>query len=280
MVQEFRRVLLGLPLRAETSGNSPALAYATTLCVSFKSHLTVNAIISPAWASIGFSVDSADVIAASNKGLEDDALTMLRAAETFITEAGVHCTIDEPHTRYVRDLADRMKNLARINDLTIIDADTRMSGDVRFTIEEVLFDGSCPVIVVPTSGGKAVPEHIAIAWDGSARAARAIKEALPFLKAAKNVSVVTIAGDKDLSGQTTPTDLQHYLASHSVNAQPVNLATVDNDPMNTLRSYLSSSQADMLVMGAFVHSRFRQVVFGSFTRAFLDDTPLPVFMAY
>ena len=164
--------------------------------------------------------------------------------------------------------------------MTVLDA-AEAGSQGRAAIEDALFDSGRPVLVVPPHGGKPAPRCIAIAWDGSARAARAVSDALMFLRAADLVVVVTISGEKDLSSMAPGADLDIYLARHGVKDPKLATLTAKYaDVAARLRLFVAEEDIDMIVMGAFVHSRFREAVLGGVTRSMLEDAPVPLFLAH
>lgn len=145
----------------------------------------------------------------------------------------------------------------------------------------MLFDSGRPVIVVPRKGGKIPPRRIAIAWDGSARAARATSDAMPFQAGADAVIAVTVTGEKDLSRMAPGADVAMYLAKHGVvDCKLATLAAAQGDVAARLRLFVLEENIDMIVMGAFVHTRFREALLGGVTRSLLDDATVPLFLAH
>lgn len=171
--------------------------------------------------------------------------------------------------------------LARVNDVTILDAAGAGDNVQAAAIEDVLFDSGRPILVIPQTGGEAAPRRIAIAWDGSARSARAVADALPFLQQAEAVFVLTVTGEKDLSRMAPGADLSTHLVQHGVyEPRMETLSAIEGDVAARLRKFARDESIDMLVMGAFVHSRFRQAILGGVTRSLLDEVPVPLFMAH
>jgi nucleotide-binding universal stress UspA family protein len=167
-----------------------------------------------------------------------------------------------------------------VHDVTVLDA-ASAGTQGREAMEDALFDSGRPVLVVPKHGGSPRPRRIAIAWDGSARAARAASDALMFLKSAELVVAVTVSGEKDLSRMAPGADLASWLAGHAVpQCKLATLAARRADVAARLRLFVAEEEIDMIVMGAFVHSRFRQAVLGGVTHSLLDDTPVPLFMSH
>ncbi|MFV0280387.1 MAG: universal stress protein, partial [Rhodoblastus sp.] len=146
-------------------------------------------------------------------------------------------------------------------------------------IEAMLFDSGRPAVVVPGQWTKgAAARRIVVAWDGGARAARAIGDAMPLIAQAEQVEVVCVIenGAENLEGS----DIARHLARSCAQLKLVDLPMTHDDAGRTLRDYLSSARADLLVMGAFAHSRLFQFTLGGVTSAMLEEASLPVFYSY
>jgi nucleotide-binding universal stress UspA family protein len=189
-----------------------------------------------------------------------------------VTAEGAHSIWERKDGRFLQ--------LARVNDVTVLDAAHQHSGVARTVIEDALFETGRPVLVVPRAKVSLLPRHIAIAWDGSARASRAVKDAMPFLTAAQRVSVITVTGEKDLSRMAPGADLATYLFRHGIDCRLETLATVHGDVGRALRGFVANEGAELLVMGAFVHARLRQAILGGVTRSLLDECPVPLMLAH
>ncbi len=177
---------------------------------------------------------------------------------------------------------DQFSSLVRHFDVTIVqqpNPDTL--GDEEVLIEAALFRSGRPVLVVPYTHKTAYRcDRVVVAWDGSAPSARAIASALPILISAPFVEVVTVTekskhADVDLPGF----NITRHLARHGINAELRKLPSV-GDVTNTLLSHLADSGADLLVMGAYGHSRLREFILGGATKGILSAMTAPVLMAH
>jgi nucleotide-binding universal stress UspA family protein len=168
---------------------------------------------------------------------------------------------------------------ARTYDLTVIP----VYGHVQSAhfAEGVVFETGRPVLLLPEVQTREPKfDRIAVAWDGSRVAARALADAMPLLRQASSVSLVQITGEKDLSRTASLADLLRHLRLHGINAETVEKAIEDGDAGRTLQSHCLRDGRDLLVTGAFGHSRAREFVLGGVTRSILDDTKLPVLMSH
>lgn len=137
-----------------------------------------------------------------------------------------------------------------------------------------------PVLVVPYAGSfPAVGDNVIIAWDGSRQATRAVNDAMAIVAAAQNVDVLSInPGDKDI-GEAARAAIVLHLARHGVNATAKQITTVDMDAANMLLSRAADGSADLIVMGAYGHARWREIALGGFTRHMLAHMTVPVLMS-
>ena len=211
--------------------------------------------------------------------LENLTLSAMRSATEAISRAGIAFAAEHTGSPFESRTA-RFLQLARVHDITVLDAADHSETTERMVIEDVLFDSGRPMVLVPPQGGQPCPRRIVIAWDGSARSARAVKDALPFLVGAEAVIAVTVTDEKDLSHKATGAELVAYLERHRVECKLATLAAQQQDVAERLRLFAAEEEIDMIVMGAFVHSRFRQAILGGVTRSLLDQPPVQLFLSH
>ena len=147
----------------------------------------------------------------------------------------------------------------RLSDVIVLAKASDGSG-LTASIESALFDTGRPVLLAPTEAGIEFGHRVAVAWDGSREAARAVAAALPFLGKAQEAVVLTV-GDADAK----PVDLQGYLAQHGIAADCRNVALGAGGVGGSLLETAKSARCDLLVMGAYGHSRLRELVLGGAT---------------
>jgi nucleotide-binding universal stress UspA family protein len=198
-------------------------------------------------------------------------------SDTEALEPGLSASWDEYEARSVYDLSDR----ARLRDLTMMarpsDVDRR---DVYGLMEAILFGSGRPLMVLGSKTKlKRVPSSIVLAWNGSREASRAMAAAHPLLAAAKSVSVVTVgeAPDGDLSAGHAAA----YLRLHGISARArhVERGTFERAE-DAMMDLVEAETPDLVVLGAYSHSRLQQMVLGGFTRHLLHDAPCPVLLAH
>jgi nucleotide-binding universal stress UspA family protein len=153
--------------------------------------------------------------------------------------------------------------------------------------DQLLFEVGRPALLVPSGWrGNTLGENVTIAFDGSREAARAVTGGLPLFSGAGRVEVLRIDGQ--INGETEKETkksgpnawLCDNLKRHGVPAVPVDLESGDASIAETIRRHMRAQDADCLVMGAYGHSRMREIVFGGATRDMLRVMPVPVLMSH
>ena len=173
---------------------------------------------------------------------------------------------------------------ARHADLLVLgqhDPDDQASYIARDFIEDLLMSAGRPAIVLPHSGRIAsFGENVLVAWDGSQDAARALADALPILKRARFVTVATV--EKHPASDTPAGfDVAGYLERHGVRAGFTSIPRAGGIGTGaTLLNHSSDIHADLLVAGAYGHTRTRERVLGGVTRTLLETMTVPVLMSH
>lgn len=170
---------------------------------------------------------------------------------------------------------------ARYADLTLIGQHTPPGsafGEDSFADELVLESGR-PVMVIPQIGvGRPIGEHIVVAWNASREAARAVGDSMPLLESSRQVDVMSVR-PKDM-GDLPGADIALHLARHGIKAQAKRSVANDIDTGDVLLNYVADSGADLVVMGAYGHSRLRELILGGVTRHILDHMTVPVMLSH
>jgi nucleotide-binding universal stress UspA family protein len=173
-------------------------------------------------------------------------------------------------------------SLARRFDLSIVgQAEPDQAALDGLIVEAALFDSGRPMLVVPYIQRDGLRlDRILLCWDGSRSAARAAGDALPFLRRAKVVEVVTVASEPAKSDEMPGADIAQHLTRHGVTVELKRIVTAENDVASTVLSHAADSSADFLVMGGYGHSRLREFILGGVTREILASMTVPVLMSH
>lgn len=167
----------------------------------------------------------------------------------------------------------------RQGDLVIMPRPNGMLSYDQSIVEGMIFGTGRPVLIVPVEWKRAAAYgRIVVAWDGGQRAARAVGDALPLLVRAEEVEIVCIGpeGDKSAAGA----DFAQHLSRHCRNVKLTELPLTFNDAGRTLCDHVHTVTPDLLVMGAYAHSRLVQFVLGGVTDTMLRDAPVPVLYSH
>lgn len=149
--------------------------------------------------------------------------------------------------------------------------------------ERIVMESGRPVLVVPKVGRfKSIGKRVTIAWNSRREAARAVFDALPLLETADKVRVVWInpQKEKEAAGDLPSAEIAATLARHGVKCEAATATGADISVGDVLLSGLSDDSSDLLVMGAWGHSRMRELVFGGATRKIFEHMTVPVLMSH
>lgn len=174
-------------------------------------------------------------------------------------------------------LADQM----RVSDLGIVSFGPGADVGQRFVVSAGIFSSGRPLLLVP-SGQRAAtrPSRIVLGWDASPAAVRAIHGALPFIRQADTVTVVSVTDDKAFRQGQSGVELTHLLARHGAHAAFRPVQRGRGGVARTILDVAREVRADMIVMGAVRHAPLHNLVFGSATTDLLEQGPtLPTLLA-
>ena len=172
---------------------------------------------------------------------------------------------------------DVVSQEARLADLTIVphpEADDDASSSDA--LHAVLFDSGRPVLISPRVAAASVGRRVCVGWNGTAESAAAVAAVLPWLQRAEAVRVLTADEYQRRGPGGAP--LGDYLALHGVRAELATFRPIDREVGAGLLAAAGEFGADLLAMGAYSHSRLRQLILGGVTRHVLQNAALPVLM--
>jgi nucleotide-binding universal stress UspA family protein len=182
------------------------------------------------------------------------------------------------------DVARHVAARARFNDLAIL---PRPYGkgrgvDMEAATEAVLFEAGVPVFTAPPGSDPALtPKRVVVGWNESPEALSAVRAALPILRAADKVHLAVIDPPTHGPNRSDPGGpLSQYLARHDVKVEIDVLSRTLPRVSEVLQRHTVDVGGELLVMGAYGHSRFREAIFGGATRDLLEGATVPLFLAH
>ncbi|MCI5109110.1 MAG: universal stress protein [Marivita sp.] len=260
------------------------LAQAISMAGALDAHLDVLCIgVDRTQTGYYYAGMNAAVLQETLHQAREDASELATAAKAQMDTSGLRWGVTEAVCQ-LADVARFVASHARFADLAIV---PRPYGEDRGielepVVEGALFEGQSPVIVLPDTGPELKqPQKVAIGWNESAEALRAVRSALPFLSAAQSVHIVVIDPPKHGPTRSDPGgQLSQFLARHGVKVEIDVLSKTMPRVSDVMRRHVTDISADMVVMGAYGHSRFREAILGGATRNMLETCEVPVFMAH
>jgi nucleotide-binding universal stress UspA family protein len=277
----YKSILVHLDLSESTK---PRLAFALRLAKQFDAHLTgLLTIFRPEPGSFYVLAGAATYLAELDAMRTErrDALERLFKNEVAREKVAAAWKFSEGYAN------DIVPSEARLADLTVVgqrnpaDADSFVAEQF---VENLMLSTGRPVLIVPYAGEfPTVGTNVLVAWDGSREATRALHDALPFLARAKETTLLTInALDGEPPSSRIPgSDIAAIIARHGANVVAEQIDGVHNVSIgDMLLSRASDIGADLIVMGGYGHSRWRELVLGGATRSILKTMTVPVLMSH
>lgn len=251
-------------------------------------HLDILALgIDHTQAGYSYIGAGAVLMAATIDRAEDDA----RAAEAAAKKAVGELAFDvrwsiETVAAQIGSVVDVVANAARFADLVVLPLPYGEGRglDSEAVIEASMFEGHAPVLVLPDGALPetiAAPKRVVLAWNQSDEALAAAKAALPLLTGADLVNVTVVDPPAHGPERSDPGGmLSQWLVRHGAKAEVSVLSLNMPKISDVLCRHAEDIDADLIVMGAYGHSRLREAVLGGATRAMLQKSPVPVLMAH
>jgi nucleotide-binding universal stress UspA family protein len=259
------------------------LALATRLSAEMNAHLAVLIARVAAAAPVGeYAVMASDVWVKEREREIAEVDGRVSAVKELLREQGI---AGEAFGAYweMAWLGEAVAHRARHADLTVFGPDLLAQKTIREPlINGALFESGRPALIVPDDKGATLkPSRVSVAWDGRTEAARAIRDALPVLAGAEDVRLVLVDPEETTFGHGPEPGVQMaaYIARHDVRVTIDRLPSMGKSTAEVLSRHARDIGAEMLVMGAYGHSRLRERLFGGTTYAMLKAPPVTLFMA-
>ena len=226
-------------------------------------------------------LDIQGMVAAERQKSVTNAQALMGVFESMATKHGI------AHDQIVgscptSQLAAIVTEHARMHDITMVPIGAQADLQ-QYVAECVIFGSGRPTIVfpeVPKSGNSLSLDIVGVAWDFSRPAARAVADALPILQRAKTVRVVTITQEKTIDTRRSSAELATHLARHGVEVVLEVEEAAGRTIGQALEGYATARDLDLLVMGAYGHSRMRDFILGGATKTIVANPPLPVLLSH
>jgi nucleotide-binding universal stress UspA family protein len=274
-----------LAIVSDAEADAPAIALAEAVASQFDAHLTCAfltalpdeplayepTVVAGVWAELlGRARAQAEE---AKRRVADKLKTLSRPCDLNSAEA------------LSRDLGRVAAVHARYADVAVLTRPTEQSlGDGRAEIiEGVLFHSGRPALIAPPNwSGSSIGKRVVIAWDASREATRALSEAQPFLDRAEEAIVLTIDAKPKMFGHGDQPGLNiaAHLSRRGLKTTVRNADSLGKATAQTMLEQAAGLGADLLVMGAYTHSRLREMVFGGATRDLLRAASVPILMAH
>ena len=217
---------------------------------------------------------------------DEDVAELRRMFEAFMQDHGIppsDTTTERPAFGWLASTPEDdsfVGSYGRAFDVTVMN---RLGGNStslhQRAIETALFESGRPVLLAPPEAPKQIATNIMIHWNGSTEQARANAFAMPLLRLAERVTVLTVVDGQEVAGPAAA-DIIRQLQHNGIPAKPVRVKLGDRRTGEAVLDAARAEGCDLLVKGAFTRNRLRQMIFGGATSHIMEYTDLPVLMAH
>jgi nucleotide-binding universal stress UspA family protein len=257
---------------------------AIEFCRSADAHLSLLVLSMAAPPPIGAY---GEIVSASwQEEREDDISALANATETakeMLAVSGISYDALDVYTEFAWADEDVARS-ALYADLTLVGQEAAMDVDLKKRIlDGALFQSPTPVLFNPTGKPATLaPKSVLVAWDSGIEAGRSVHSALPILRMAEEVHVTLIdpTASEDRNGEEPGAEIAAYLARHGAKVSVEVLSSGGKTIAQVLNQHADDVVADLIVMGAYSHSRLRERIFGGVTRDMLDSVKRPIFLTH
>ena len=180
-------------------------------------------------------------------------------------------------------LSDELENqkylgdLSRVYNVVIISRPYQeLQSASLSSIQTILFDGGRPVMLIPMNKQIDIGKEVVISWNCTTESSRAVFAALPILKKANNVTILTV--EKVITEGPSGEQVSELLASHGIDAKPVTISGDEKKIGDSILDFSKSVDADLIVKGAYTQSRLREIIFGGATRHLMLHSEIPIYL--
>lgn len=235
----------------------------------------------PVRPKVVISPDIENAEAAAAERSVSDARGLLKAFEVAASRFSVRS--EQRISRLTpEDVLANFAAAARLVDMSMIPVKSHDSRSEKL-VERLIFESGLPILMCPEEIAGDLPiafDRVAIAWDHTAPAARAVADALPLLEDAADVRIITATDEKTKAEMESGAALVRHLAEHEVNATFESIKIDGSSVGKVFEAYVKKNAIDLLVMGAYRHSWLNQTVWGGATKTVIGQPPCWVMMSH
>lgn len=262
----------------------PTLEHAIALATRLDAHVDTLCLgVDRSQTGYYYAGASAAVLQETISRAQNEAEAIEAAARAVFGPSEIRWSA-ESGVAQLADLARHVAARARFSDLVVLPQPygKDRGAELEPVVEAALFEGGVPVLVLPNDvAPNPAPKRILLGWNESSEALAAARAALPFLTQADAVHVVVIDPPTHGPSRSDPGGmLSQYLSRHGVRCEIDVLSKTLPRISDVISRHAADIEADMIVMGAYGHSRFREAILGGATRYMLEQAKLPVLMAH
>ncbi len=273
-----------LTVISDAEGALAPLNQTSTLASWFEAHIDALCLgVDRTQASYDYGMANSMLMQKSLQTAREEAAALQSFTEAHFARDDVPFSVSHAVSP-LGEIARSVSRHGRFCDLMVLGKPygKNASIEAEAIVEAGLFESAAPVFVVPHDDTlRGMPKSIVVGWNESAEALSAVRKALPFLKAAEIVHVAVIDPPRHSPNRSDPGgQLCQMLARHGVNCDVNVLCKSMPRTSDVLLRHMDDTASDLLVMGAYGHSRFREAILGGATRHILETTTKPVLMAH
>jgi nucleotide-binding universal stress UspA family protein len=276
----FRNILVHIPSERPVR---PVVDVAVALTSARRSHLDAVAIGYESMGAAGMIVEGGGAAVAAVIGAEQERAQERADAAIAVFETEARLAKIAYGTRTLAavpaEAGQTIAALSRLYDMTVVlqPESARASYDNEIP-QHILFNSGGPMLMVPyIHKGPLDAHHVGIAWDGSRLAARAVRDAIPFLIGAHAVTVITI---NEEASEASSDQLAAHLGRRGIAARVQRLTADRGNIQSAILSIAAENNMGLLVMGGYGHSRLQERILGGVTRSTFDSLTVPVLMSH
>ncbi|MEH0295927.1 universal stress protein [Agrobacterium sp. CCNWLW71] len=252
----------------------------SSVCLAHElsAHLSLVLVATAELPPIGSELESVSIDWWRQRQAEQSKLQEhVKRIEALLPSKKIPFDVDAVYTEQLQ-IDNVIGHRAQFADLVVIGRDVLVDPDLRNAVlDGALFHAGVPVLLHPAHGTLSGAERVVVAWKDTPETAAAVRASMPFLKQARKVYLVLVDPPND--DREYAMELRDYLTRHGIDFWVDRLASDGLTVTETIEKYTASKEADLLVIGAYGHSRLRERIFGGVTKSIIDHPKQSVFLA-